>query len=82
MEISTLFAFLERFGPEVAGREVSLPHEEVARKLLRFARGECDTSERAEACEILRQNPSWLRWLADRVRGNRAPGSTETAISE
>lgn len=71
MDFNTLFSFRERFNAEVGGRGIPQPPAEIAVKLLRFAGGECDAVERTEVCEILRQNPPWLRWLADRVRRNR-----------
>jgi hypothetical protein len=73
MDFTTVFSFLERCGPEVAGRELSQPDAELSAKLIRFARGQCDAAERSEVCEILRVNPAWLRWLADQVRMSR-PG--------
>lgn len=67
-DFTTLIDFLERFGPEVSGRELTAPHTEAAAKLQRFASGACDQQERAEVCEMLRLHPAWLRWLADRVK--------------
>lgn len=72
-DIKTLLEFLDRFGPEVAGRgEPPAPQSEVTAKLERFARGECTPEERAEVCEMLRLHPAWLRWLGERVKLARA----------
>ena len=67
-DFKALVEFLERFGPEVEGRQVSEPKSAAAAKLKRFARGESDDEERAEVCDMLRVHPAWLRWLADRVK--------------
>ena len=72
-DIQTLLEFLDRFGPEVAGRgEPPAPQSEVTLKLERFARGECTPDERAEVCELLRRHPDWLRWLGERVKTARS----------
>lgn len=70
-ELTALFGFLDRFGSEVTARGISAPESDVAEKLIRFAKGECSTEERTEVCEVLRQNPAWLRWLADHVKLSR-----------
>lgn len=67
-DLKILTDFLDHFGPEVTARQLSQPHEEAAVKLTRFARGECNDTERAEVCGMLRIHPAWLRWLADRVK--------------
>ena len=67
-DFKTLVEFLERFGPEVAGRQLPEPKTETAALLERFSRGECDPTERSEACRMLQLHPAWLRWIADRVR--------------
>lgn len=75
-DLKTLIDFLGRLGPEVGGRDLRQPHDEAALKLERFARGDCAEAERREVCELLRANPGWLRWVADRVKAERAPGTT------
>ena len=76
-DFQTLIEFLDRCGPEVAGRGLPTPQTEEATKLQRFATGQCDERERAEVCEMLRLHPAWLRWLADRVKMARK-GQTPT----
>jgi hypothetical protein len=78
-----LLEFLDEFGAEVAGRELSEPKNETALLLERFARGECTQDERAEVCRMLRLHPAWLRWLADRVKmaRNLAHPSTSAAAT-
>jgi hypothetical protein len=71
-DFKTLIDFLGRFGSEVSGRKIAQPGTEAAAMLERFARGECESEERREVCEMLRLHPAWLRWLADRVRLARA----------
>jgi len=75
-DIKTLLEFLQHLGPEVQGRETSEPRNGAAARLERFARGECNETERAEVCRLLRTHPTWLRWLADRVRVARAARAT------
>lgn len=67
-DFKTLVDFLERFGPEVSGRELEGPPTDAVAKLQRFAAGACEAEERTEVCEMLRRHPAWLRWLADRVK--------------
>ena len=67
-DFNTIIDFLERFGPEVSGRELPEPAEEVTSKLQRFAFGDCEPPEREEVCAMLRLHPAWLRWIADRIR--------------
>jgi hypothetical protein len=70
-DFKTLIDFLDRFEPEVTGKALVAPEGEVASKLERFAAGQCEKEERAEVCAILRSNPTWLRWLAERVKMTR-----------
>ena len=79
-DFQTLLEFLDRCGPEVAGRALSVPENEAAAKLRRFAAGKCDENERAEICEMLRLHPAWLRWLADRVKMARETTSSGSAL--
>lgn len=67
-DFKTLIDFLGRYGSEVSGREMPQPDTHAANLLERFARGECESDERRKVCEMLRLEPAWLRWLADRVR--------------
>ena len=83
-DFKTLVDFLDRFGPEVAGRELAAPPTEAAAKLQRFAAGACGAEERTEVCELLRLHPAWLRWLADRVKMAREThgAAADAAISD
>ena len=72
-DFKTLIDFLDRFGPEVSGKATMAPHSDDVAKLQRFVAGACDKDERNEICELLRQHPAWLRWLADRVKMAREP---------
>ncbi len=71
-DFKTLVDFLDRFGPEVSGKALVAPQDEAAVKLQRFAVGACNEAERSEVCEMLRQHPAWLRWLADQVKRARS----------
>ncbi len=70
-EFDTLLDFLGRWGPEVEGHHLPTPESPVAARLLRFARGECDETEREELCRLLRAHPAWLQWMADQVKRAR-----------
>jgi len=72
-EIDDVLAFLERFqtGPAMDKEPVLAP--EVKARLERFADGSCDDVEREEICEILRADPSLVRWVAERVKQRRKP---------
>ncbi len=70
-DFQTLVEFLGHCGPEVTGHSLPTPRTEEASRLLRFAAGQCDETERAEICALLRMHPAWLRWLADRVKEAR-----------
>ena len=74
-DFKILIDFLDRFGPEAAGRHLPEPSTDAAVKLERFARGDCTDGERAAVCNMLRIHPAWLRWLADRVRLARTPSA-------
>lgn len=67
-DFNTLTHFLERFGSEVSGRAMLAPDGGAEAKLQRFAAGACNAEERAEVCEMLRLHPTWLRWVAERVK--------------
>jgi hypothetical protein len=70
-DVRILMEFLGQTAAEVSGRENPEPHGEMASLLERFAQGQCSQEERAKVCQILRDNPAWLRWLADHVRVTR-----------
>lgn len=76
-DLDILIDFLGRFGSEVSGRGTAEPDAGVTAKLERFARGECARDERREICELLRSEPAWLRWLANRVRMARTQGEPQ-----
>lgn len=73
-DFQTLLDFLDRCGPEVTGHALATPETAEAALLQRFATGQCDERERADVCELLRLHPTWLRWLADRVKMARTAG--------
>jgi hypothetical protein len=73
-DFKILIDFLDRLGPEVSGRALAQPGSEAAERLERFARGDCDQHERREICAMLRLHPTWLRWVAQRVKLARTRG--------
>lgn len=71
-EFKTLIEFLDRFGPEVVGHSVQEPPpEELRQRLERFVAGQCDHSEIDAMCLLLRTEPQWVDWVAERVREQR-----------
>jgi hypothetical protein len=79
MDFTALFQFVERFGPEVSGRNLPQPVGEHAEDFERFIRGEATTEERQKLCELLRDNPHWLRWLASRIKEEREQESNSAS---
>lgn len=71
-DFQTLVEFLHRCEPEVTGRGLSIPENQEAARLERFVNGECGEQERAELCTLLRSNPTWVRWVAARVKQKRS----------
>lgn len=67
-DFQKLTAFLERFEPEVIGHAAPPPDPESMRRLERLMSGLRAGPERLDTCELLRRNPTWLRWLAGQVR--------------
>ena len=72
-EIDDVLAFLERFqtGPAMDKEPILEPN--LKERLERFADGYCDDGEREEIVEILRADPSLVRWVAERVKQRRKP---------
>jgi hypothetical protein len=67
-----LTRFLDRFGPEVEGRALDDPPDDVKRKLRALARGELTEAEREEMVQLLRDNPRWTSFLAEEVKSLRS----------
>ena len=72
-EFDDVLAFLERFqtGPAMEEEPVLPPH--LRQRLERFADGLSAGREREEICELLRADPSLVRWVAERVKKQRKP---------
>jgi hypothetical protein len=66
-----LLKFLDRYGDEVQGREVSDPTGEAKRKFERLARGTLPEHEQAEVFAMLDREPRWVAWLAREVKSLR-----------
>jgi hypothetical protein len=67
-EISALWEFLERCGPEVYGHSLQGLQAEQIAMIERFIAGKCDDVERRELSEFLQLHPAWIRWIADRIK--------------
>ena len=48
-----------------------MPSDSVKSALKRFAQGDIEEDERAELCLQLKENPTWVTYLADCVREQR-----------
>jgi hypothetical protein len=73
-DISLLWDFLERCGPEVRGHGLAgLGADQIA-MIERFIAGRSDDLERRELSEFLQLHPAWIRWIADRVKMARELG--------
>lgn len=66
-----LAKFLERFGDDVEGRQMSEPAEETRTKLRQLANGTLNSEERAQLMGQLSHNPTWVAWLAQEVKSLR-----------
>jgi hypothetical protein len=78
-DISPLWEFLERFGPEVCGHALTGLEAEQIAMIERFIAGRCDDHERRELSEFLQVHPAWIRWIADRVKLARELAETPVA---
>ena len=70
-DIALLLDFLERSGPEVCGHGLTPLEAEKIAMIERFIAGRCDDAERRELSEFLQLHPTWIRWIADRIKGSR-----------
>lgn len=78
-DFAIIAEFLDRNGPEVLGRALAAPPPALAEQLDRFSRGEVSADERVAICELLRNQPEYLRVLANQVKNLRAqPGDRDT----
>ena len=81
-DISALFEFLERSGPEVCGHGLIGLQIEQSALIERFIEGRCDDRERGELSRFLQLHPAWIRWVADRVKMAREIELTSPAQGE
>jgi len=70
-DVSVLFDFLDRCGPEVQGHGLGFLESHQAAKIERFISGSSDELERRELAQFLQLHPAWIRWIADRVKMSR-----------
>jgi len=70
-DLKTVLDFLGTIGPEVSARVLEIPPDDAARKIRRFAAGGIGDEERREVCTLLQLHPTWVRYLADRVKESR-----------
>ncbi len=70
-DFAIIAEFLDRNGPEVLGRALAEPPPALAEQLDRFSRGAVSQEERVAICETLRNQPEYLRVLANQVKNLR-----------
>lgn len=71
-----LISFLLRGEAEVSGRMHNAPSGDLREKLERFVEGTCSESEKLQICELIRNDPACIKWVADRIkekRGDQTP---------
>ena len=81
-DVSVLFEFLDRCGPEVQGHGLGVLESQQAAKIERFIAGRCDDTERRELAQFLQLHPAWIRWIADRIKMARDTDDTPVAVGE
>jgi hypothetical protein len=70
-DFKVLFRFLELTEGEVQGRQSARPPAHVERLLRGLLSGELDSPKRRQLCELLRDQPRWLAWLAEQIKNRR-----------
>jgi hypothetical protein len=68
VDIKLLMEFLDQVGPEASGRAVAGLEEGTDELLRRFARGQCTTKEREQACRIMHERPQLVRMVAAELK--------------
>jgi len=73
---TALLAFPGCYRVEACGHAAqTLPDGEMT-LIDRFIAGESTDDERQELSRFLLENPHWIRWLAEKVKMNRATGES------
>jgi hypothetical protein len=70
-EFKVVFRFLELSEGEVQGRQSARPPSRVEKSLRALLSGELNEVQRRQLCEVLREQPRWLAWLADQIKNRR-----------
>jgi hypothetical protein len=70
-DLSLVLEFFDRCGPEVEGRGLTVLEPEHAAKMERFIAGLCNQTECRELAQFLQLHPTWIRWIADRLKMTR-----------
>jgi hypothetical protein len=76
-EFKVLFRFLDITEGEVQGRQSTRPPPRVEKLLRALLSGQLDDGQRRQLCEVLREQPRWLAWLADQIKNRRKTASAE-----
>jgi hypothetical protein len=66
-----LARFLQKFGDEVEGRQLTELSQETRAKLTQLAHGKLEPAARTELMAQLSHNPDWVTWLAQEVKSLR-----------
>ncbi len=70
-------AFLDRCKPDVEELGIEMPAGELHDKLVEFAVGDCEDTERPYLCNSLKKRPTWVRWVARQVTDKRGSAGVE-----
>ncbi len=71
-QLKILAGFLEKYSEDVVGHSAEEPPTEIAKRIRAFADGKLDESARVKLSEELKQNPHWIRNLAEAARPQKS----------
>lgn len=69
-DLQVVLQFLGQLEPEVSGRS-STPPPEMEERLARLAVGGSSDEDKQAVCEMVRGQPGWIQWMAERVKERR-----------
>jgi hypothetical protein len=77
-DFSILFRFLDTLDRQVTGRQADHLPPEIEATLQQLLNGEAPgETERKALFQALRENPSWIAWLANQVKARRVQPSSD-----
>jgi hypothetical protein len=67
-QLQILAGFLEKYSEDVVGHSAEEPPPQIAEQIRAFANGKLDEAARVKLSEELKENPHWIRNLAEAAR--------------